>query len=176
MKSCFRFWIFFKSVAILILSSCIGLLFRYLGFAEANIITVYVFGVLITSVVTRHRIYSLISSIVSVLVFNYFFTDPQFTLQAYDKGYPITFLIMFLAALLTSSLAVKLKNHARQTARRLTEQRYCSTQTSFYNRQRVKQKSFLQQQISLSSCSVKILYSIWRKIKNSANRIFYRFR
>lgn len=107
---------FLKSVAILILSSCIGLLFRYLGFAEANIITVYVFGVLITSVVTRHRIYSLISSIVSVLVFNYFFTDPQFTLQAYDKGYPITFLIMFLAALLTSSLAVKLKNHARQTA------------------------------------------------------------
>ena len=104
---------FLKSVAILILSSCIGLLFRYLGFAEANIITVYVFGVLITSVVTRHRIYSLISSIVSVLVFNYFFTDPQFT---YDKGYPITFLIMFLAALLTSSLAVKLKNHARQTA------------------------------------------------------------
>ena len=50
------------------------------------------------------------------MVFNYFFTDPQFTLQAYDKGYPITFLIMFLAALLTSSLAVKLKNHARQTA------------------------------------------------------------
>ncbi len=34
---------FLKSVAILILSSCIGLLFRYLGFAEANIITVYVF-------------------------------------------------------------------------------------------------------------------------------------
>ena len=106
-----------KSVAILILSSCIGLLFRYLGFAEANIITVYVFGVLITSVVTRHRIYSLISSIVSVLVFNFFFTDPQFTLRAYDQGYPVTFLIMFLAALLTSSLAVKLKEHAKQSAK-----------------------------------------------------------
>ena len=42
---------------------------------------------------------------------------PQFTLQAYDKGYPITFLIMFLAALLTSSLAVKLKEHAKQSAK-----------------------------------------------------------
>lgn len=107
-----------KSVAILILSSCIGMLFRYLGFAEANIITVYVLGVLVTSVVTRHRIYSLISSIVSVLVFNFFFTEPHFTLQAYDQGYPVTFLIIFLAALLTSSLAVKLKNHAKQAAYR----------------------------------------------------------
>lgn len=80
-----------KSVAILILASCIGMLFRQLGFAEANIITVYVLGVLVTSVVTRHRIYSLISSIVSVLVFNFFFTDPQFTLRAYDQGYPVTF-------------------------------------------------------------------------------------
>lgn len=105
-----------KSIAILILASCIGMLFRYLGFDEANIITVYVLGVLITSVATRHRIYSLISSIVSVLVFNFLFTEPQFTLQAYDKGYPITFLIMFLAALLTSTLAVKLKDHARQAA------------------------------------------------------------
>lgn len=106
-----------KSVAILILASCIGMLFRQLGFAEANIITVYVLGVLVTSVVTRHRIYSLISSIVSVLVFNFFFTDPQFTLRAYDQGYPVTFLIMFLAALLTSSLAVKLKEHAKQSAK-----------------------------------------------------------
>ena len=93
------------------------MLFRQLGVAEANIITVYVLGVLVTSVVTRHRVYSLISSIVSVLVFNFFFTDPQFTLRAYNQGYPVTFLIMFLAALLTSSLAVKLKEHAKQAAK-----------------------------------------------------------
>ena len=105
-----------KSIAILLAVSGIGILFRRLGFAEANIITVYVLGVLLTSVVTKHRIYSLISSIVSVLVFNFLFTEPQFTLQAYGQGYPVTFLIMFLAALLTSSLAIKLKNHAKQAA------------------------------------------------------------
>lgn len=116
-KSVFSVSDLLKSVAILILASCIGMLFRQLGFAEANIITVYVLGVLVTSVVTRHRVYSLISSIVSVLVFNFFFTDPQFTLRAYNQGYPVTFLIMFLAALLTSSLAVKLKEHAKQSAK-----------------------------------------------------------
>lgn len=106
----------FNTVAILILASCIGGIFDRLGFEEANIITVYVLGVLITSVVTRNRIYSLCSSVVSVFVFNFLFTEPRFSLQAYDGGYPVTFFVMFLAAFLTSSLAVKLKEHARQSA------------------------------------------------------------
>ena len=105
-----------KSIAMLVLASCIGMLFQHLGFDEANIITVYVLGVLITSVITTHRIYSLISSIVSVLIFNFLFTDPKFTLHAYDKGYPVTFAIMFFAALLTGTLAIRLKNHAKQAA------------------------------------------------------------
>lgn len=105
-----------KSIGILVAASYIGFLFHNLGFAEANIITVYVLGVLLISVVTTHRVYSLISSIVSVLVFNFLFTEPKFTFQAYGQGYPVTFVIMFLAALLTGSLAVQLKNHAKQSA------------------------------------------------------------
>lgn len=54
-----------KCIAILLVSSLIGTIFENLGFAEANIITVFVLGVLVTSVVTKHQIYSLISSIVS---------------------------------------------------------------------------------------------------------------
>ena len=106
-----------KCIIILVMSSLIGYMFQKLGFAEANIITVYVLGVLVASVVTTHQIYSLIASIVSVLVFNFLFTDPKFTLLAYDRGYPITFIIMFIAAFLTGSLAIRLKKHARQSAR-----------------------------------------------------------
>lgn len=105
-----------KSVLILCLATIIGLAFSKLGFTEANIITVYILGVLITSVVTKTKVYSLISSAISVLVFNFFFTIPKFTFMAYDKGYPVTFLIMFIAALLTSSLAVKLKTQAKQAS------------------------------------------------------------
>lgn len=106
-----------KSIGILLLVSCIGFVFFHLGFADANIITLYVLGVLITSVVTTHRIYSLISSIVSVIVFNFLFTEPRYTLLAYDQGYPVTFLVMFVAALMTGSLAIRLKDHAKQSAR-----------------------------------------------------------
>ena len=105
-----------RSVGVLFLATIIGLAFDYMGFEESNIITVYVFAVLLISVITTNRVYSLASSIVSVLVFNFFFTVPKFSLQAYDKGYPVTFFIMFLSAFLTSSLAVRLKDHAKQSA------------------------------------------------------------
>ncbi|MEG2405007.1 MAG: ATP-binding protein, partial [Oscillospiraceae bacterium] len=59
---------------------------------------------------------SLVSSLISVLVFNFFFTVPKFSFNAYDAGYPATFLIMFTSAFITSSLAVKIKQHARQSA------------------------------------------------------------
>lgn len=104
------------SVCILMLATGIGTVFSKLGFTEANIIMVYILGVLIISVETTNRIYSLISSVVSVLVFNFFFTVPRFTFWAYHQGYPVTFLIMFIAAFITSTLAVRLKNHAKQAA------------------------------------------------------------
>ncbi len=104
------------TIAILILTSCVGAIFDYLHFEEANIIIVYVLGVLITSVVTQKRIYSICSSFVSVLVFNFLFTEPRLTLHAYDASYPVTFVVMFCAAFLTSSLAVQLKEHARLSA------------------------------------------------------------
>ena len=105
-----------KSVLVLLLATLIGTVFLRLGFSEANIITIYILGVLVTAVITTQRAYSLVSSVVSVLVFNFFFTDPRFTLNAYDSGYPATFLIMFASAFLTSSLAVKIKQHARRAA------------------------------------------------------------
>lgn len=104
------------SVGILAAATGIGFLFYHLGFSEANIIIVYILGVLLTAVTTSARAYSLISALTSVLVFNFFFTVPRFTLNAYDPGYPVTFLIMFLAALITGNLAMRIKAQARQAA------------------------------------------------------------
>ena len=105
-----------KTLGVLTVATLLGSLFYQLHFSEANIITVYILGVLIIAVTTSQRAYSLISSFVSVLVFNFFFTDPRFTLNAYDSGYPATFVIMFIAASISGSLAVRIKQHARQSA------------------------------------------------------------
>lgn len=105
-----------KSAAIITAATAIGYLFEHLGINEANIITVYILGVLVTSVITSNQWISMLSSLVSVFVFNFFFTEPRFTLNAYDPSYPITFLVMFLSAFITSNLAVKIKNNAKQSA------------------------------------------------------------
>lgn len=105
-----------KGMGILGLATLMGFWFYTLGFSEANIITVYILGVLITSMVTDGKVYSSISSILSVLVFNFFFTIPRYSLEAYDKGYPITFFVMFLASFLTSTLTMRVRKQLKQSA------------------------------------------------------------
>lgn len=105
-----------KSVLVLLAATLIGHIFYWLGFTEANIIAIYIFGVLATSMITTNRLCGLFSSGVSVLVFNFFFTIPRFTFQFHDPGYPVTFTIMFMVAFLTGSLATRLKENAKQSA------------------------------------------------------------
>lgn len=105
-----------KSLGMLVLSSIIGYVFWRLGMSESNIIMMYILSVLVTSVITTQRIYSLISSVISVVVFNFLFTEPRYTLLAYEKDYPVTFIIMFVAAFLTGTLAKRLKRQAAQAA------------------------------------------------------------
>ena len=105
-----------KSILVLVAATLIGYVFYALKFTEANIIAVYIFGVLVTSIITTNRLCSLVTSIVSVLVFNFFFTIPRFTFHFNDPDYPVTFTIMFMMAFLTGSLAAKLKENARQSA------------------------------------------------------------
>lgn len=106
-----------KSVGIFLGATLLSLLFYHLGFTNANIIMVYILGVLLTSIVTSHQVYSLVSSIASVFIFNYLFTQPRFTFMAYETGYPVTFVIMFLTAYITGTFAIRYKAQAGQSAK-----------------------------------------------------------
>jgi len=129
-----------KSVGFLSLATMIGFVFYHLKFSEANIIMVYILSVLSISICNSQRIYSLISSVVSVLLFNYFFTIPRFTFNATDANYPITFLIMFISAFITSSLAVKLKQQAKK-----------STEKAYRTRLLLENNQLLQKAINIES-------------------------
>ncbi len=105
-----------KSILVLLASTLVGYVFYAMGFSEANIVSVYIFGVLVISVITTSRFCGAIASIVSVLVFNFFFTVPRFTFRFSNPNYLVTFPIMFMVALLTGSLATRLKDNAKQSA------------------------------------------------------------
>ena len=102
------------STALLSFSTLLGYLFSSLGFTEANIITIYMLGVLITAILTRNKICWVLSSVASVLVFNFLFTEPRFSFFAYGSGYPVTFAIMLLASLIIGGTTEKLKTRERQ--------------------------------------------------------------
>lgn len=104
------------SVGILILATGLSYLFSKVGFSEANIIAIYLLAVLLTAMVTSTRSSYVLSAIGSVLVFNFFFTTPQFSLRVYADGAPLTFLIMLIASLTVGTMTDRLKGHTRQSA------------------------------------------------------------
>ncbi|MBR2636121.1 MAG: sensor histidine kinase KdpD [Oscillospiraceae bacterium] len=104
------------TLLLLVVSTLLGVLLFYLGFTDSNIIPVYILGVLLTSLFTRGYFCGIVSSLLSVMLFNFFFTEPRLTFHAHDARYTVTFAIMLAASIITGTLASKLKSHARLSA------------------------------------------------------------
>ena len=103
------------SAGILALASGLAFLFSKVGFSEANIIAIYLLAVLLTAMVTSTRSSYVLSAIGSVLVFNFFFTYPQFSLHVYADGAPLTFLIMLIASLTVGTMTDRMKGQTKQS-------------------------------------------------------------
>ncbi|MBE6994225.1 MAG: sensor histidine kinase KdpD [Ruminococcaceae bacterium] len=108
---------FLITLLLLLAATGIGLLFTAFGFSEANIITVFILGVLIIAVFTVNPIHSIVSSLASVLLFNWFFIEPRFSFHTYETEYVVTFVIMLVSSLITGTLANKLKDNVRRSSR-----------------------------------------------------------
>lgn len=108
----------FKTVFLIMGATLLSFGLRALNIGDQNIIMVYILSVLVVSRVTMGYVYGVIASIISVLTFNFFFTVPYFTFNAIQAGYPVTFLIMLLVALITSALTFRIKTQARLAVER----------------------------------------------------------
>ena len=107
---------YFLTAFIFAACTLIGLLFQKLNFTDTNIVTIYILGVLVTSIVTDGYLCSVAGSVLSVFLFCFFLTEPKMSFQTYAVGYPVTFLIMLISSVLTGALAAKLKTHAKLSA------------------------------------------------------------
>ena len=103
------------STGILALATGLAYLFSSVGFSEANIIAIYLLAVLLTAMATSTRSSYVLSAVGSVLVFNFFFTTPQFSLRVYADGAPLTFFIMLIASLTVGTMTDQLKGQTRQS-------------------------------------------------------------
>lgn len=107
-----------KAILIMAFFTIVGKIFDYIGFSEVNVIMVFILGIIIVYIVTTGYLIGILYSIISVLLFNYFFTEPRYSLQFYDKNYLATFPIMLIVALIMGTLTNKIKREARNSLAR----------------------------------------------------------
>lgn len=106
-----------KATLILALATGAGFVFSVFGLSNLNIVMAFLIGIVFIAINTNLAI-SAVSSAISVLLFNFFFTDPKFTFSVYDREYLFVFGFMFTVALITSVLMSKIKNQAMEAEER----------------------------------------------------------
>ena len=86
-------------------------------FELSNLIMAYLLGVVV--VATRYgRGPSVLASVLSVAAFDFFFIPPYFTFAVADTQYFVTFGVMLIVALVTSTLAVRIRLQAESARER----------------------------------------------------------
>lgn len=107
-----------KTMAVVAAATGIGGVFFSAGLGSANIITVYILGVLLIAIWTHGYLFGAVASLLSVSLFSYLFTTPRFTFRSVEPDYPVTFIVMLTASILSSSLATRVKKQARQSSQK----------------------------------------------------------
>lgn len=103
---------------IMIISTMISLFIDYIGFREANVIMIFILGVIIVNMKTRGYLLGFICSIISIFLFNFLFTDPRYSLEVYDKSYLATFPIMLIVTFTIGTLTSKIQREAQNSLAR----------------------------------------------------------
>ncbi len=99
------FFVFF----VILIATILGLAFHKLGFSDVTVIAWYILAVQIVAIRISGTIVNTIVSTICVIVFNFFFTEPKYTLLAYDSDYFVTFFVMFVVSFLAGLLADQLR-------------------------------------------------------------------
>jgi two-component system sensor histidine kinase KdpD len=87
------------------------------GLDESIVIMMYLLTVFFISRMTTGYIYGVLSSLLSVFLFNFFFTEPYYSIIAYDAKYPLIFVIMLVVSLLTSAMTVQIQKTSEEKIR-----------------------------------------------------------
>ena len=100
------------------LCAAIGSLFQAQELAEANIVMVFLLGVVIVAA-RLGRGPAVVAAIASVLLFDFFFVAPHLSFSVQDAQYVITFLIMLGIGLLISTLTARIRDQLQASQQQL---------------------------------------------------------
>lgn len=98
-----------KSLMILLLTTLFALLLQQMTLRAENALIIYVLGILIIIIQTKSFLWGIVSSVIYIFLFNFFFTEPKFTLMVNDPDYIVSFCIFLIVAFIASKLTSKLQ-------------------------------------------------------------------
>lgn len=99
---------------VIVLVTLFSVVLYSMGIRAENILMIYTFGILIIIIETKEYIYGVVSAFLMVALFNYFFTEPRFTLRVYDKNYLISFIIFLIVSIIVTSLTIKIQKQVQE--------------------------------------------------------------
>lgn len=132
----------------MLLATFIAFVFHKFNTQPSNIVMIFILAVFASSFISDNKIFAFYSSLVSVLIYNFFFLEPIFSFKVHDSGNIITFTTMFIVGFLTAVFTRRLKLQSKE----LTKRAY-RTAILLENSEklaRVKSKQELWEQLGLS--------------------------
>jgi len=96
------------ALGLVVLATGVAALFDWVGLTDANLVMTYLLAVVIAAV-RLGRGPAILSSIMGVLLFNFFFTTPRFTFVVDNPEYIYTFSVMLVITLIVSALTARIR-------------------------------------------------------------------
>lgn len=106
-----------KTTAILLLFTAAAFILDSLKLRVENILIIFVLSILIVVIMTRSYGWGIAASLFCSLAFNYFFTEPKYTLRMQDPTYYISLGIFLISAFIVDTLASRLQKQIEISTR-----------------------------------------------------------
>lgn len=114
-------------VGLLLLALGLALFMQWLKVGKQSIIMVFLVGVLLTVVFTRGYFFGIIASLASIMLFNFFFTEPVYTFVISSTEDVLLLVFFEVTAIVSGTITSRLRqqkeiaSHNEETARLLAE-------------------------------------------------------
>jgi two-component system, OmpR family, sensor histidine kinase KdpD len=105
------------TVLIFALTTGCSIMVSLLGVGKESIIMVFLLGVLFTTVLTSNYFFGVITSFASVMVFNFLFTEPRYTLIIYSRNDIILLLFFLITAVVSGIVTSRLQTQMALAAK-----------------------------------------------------------
>lgn len=98
-----------KLIFVLVLSLLCSFLIIRLGVGNESVIMIFLLGVLFVTVLTNGYIYGLVASVASVILFNFFFTEPRYTFFIYNAVDMMLLAFFLITAVVSGTVTSRLQ-------------------------------------------------------------------